>query len=129
MVLPRVATDVLALLWAATRGRLAGVQLTVKPEHAICVVIAARGYPEAYPKGDAIVFPPVLPAGVSVLHAGTAKNPAGQIVTNGGRVLGVTAVAPTLRAAADRAYAVCAQIGCASKYFRRDIGAHQLNRR
>ena len=129
VVLPRVATDVLALLWAATQGQLAGVQLTVKPEHAICVVIAARGYPEAYPKGDAIDFPPVLPAGVSVLHAGTAKNPAGQIVTNGGRVLGVTALAPTLRAAADRAYAVCAQIGCASKYFRRDIGAHQLNRR
>ena len=53
---------------------------------------------------------------------------AGQIVTAGGRVLGVTALAPTLRAAADRAYAVCDQLQCASKYFRRDIGARQLNR-
>jgi phosphoribosylamine--glycine ligase len=71
----------------------------------------------------------VLPAGVSILHAGTAKNAAGQIVTNGGRVLGVTAVAPTLREAAARAYAVCDELECASKYFRRDIGARQLNRR
>jgi phosphoribosylamine--glycine ligase len=47
---------------------------------------------------------------------------------NGGRVLGVTALAPTLREAADRAYAVCGQIGCANKYFRRDIGARQLER-
>ena len=47
---------------------------------------------------------------------------------NGGRVLGVTALAPTLRAAADQAYAVCDGIVCAGKYFRRDIGARQLNR-
>jgi phosphoribosylamine--glycine ligase len=128
VVLPRVASDVLALLWAATRGELAGVRLETRPEFALCVVIAAKGYPDAYPKGDVITFPATLPAGVSILHAGTAKKPTGEIVTNGGRVLGVTALAPTLRAAADRAYAVCDQIGCASKYFRRDIGARQLNR-
>lgn len=57
------------------------------------------------------------------------KNPAGQVVTNGGRVLGVTALAPTLAEAAARAYAACDAVGCASKYFRRDIGARQLNRR
>ena len=50
-------------------------------------------------------------------------------MTNGGRVLGVTALAPTLAAAAANAYAACAAIRCASKYFRRDIGARQLNRR
>jgi phosphoribosylamine--glycine ligase len=129
VVLPRVANDVLALLWAATTGRLAGVTLETRPEYALCVVVAAKGYPEAFPKGDPITFPAVLPAGVSILHAGTAKNAAGQIVTNGGRVLGVTAVAPTLREAAARAYAVCDELECASKYFRRDIGARQLNRR
>jgi phosphoribosylamine--glycine ligase len=48
---------------------------------------------------------------------------------NGGRVLGVTALAPSLREAADKAYRVCDQIVCVSKYFRRDIGARQLNRR
>jgi phosphoribosylamine--glycine ligase len=115
-------------LWAATQGKLAGVKLATKPDHAICVVIAAQGYPGDYRKGEVITFPPRLPGGVSILHAGTAKNSAGQIVMNGGRVLGVVAVAPTLRRAADNAYAVCDQIICASKYFRRDIGARQLNR-
>ncbi len=129
VVLPRVSSDVLALLWAAARGELAGFQLAVTSEHALCVVIAAQGYPESYAKGDVIGFPASLPAGVSILHAGTARNSAGQIVTHGGRVLGVTALAPTLRAAADNAYRVCDAIACKTKYFRRDIGARQLNRR
>jgi phosphoribosylamine--glycine ligase len=63
-----------------------------------------------------------------VFHAGTARDANGSIVTAGGRVLGVTALAPTLHEAAERAYAVCNQIQFASKYFRRDIGARQLNR-
>jgi phosphoribosylamine--glycine ligase len=129
VVLPRIRNDLLALLWAAARGELAGTKLEVTSDHAICVVIAAKGYPDTYAKGDVIMLPAVLPAGVSILHAGTARNPAGRIVTNGGRVLGVTALAPTLRAAAAAAYATCEQIQCASKVFRRDIGARQLNRR
>jgi len=110
---------------------LRGMKLEVSPEAAICVVIAAKGYPDNYPKGDVITFPPAssLPSPVSILHAGTARNAAGQIVMNGGRVLGVTALAPNLREAADRAYAACEKIGCASKYYRRDIGARQLNRK
>ena len=129
VVLPRLATDLLALLWAATCGELAGMKLAVKPVHALCVVIAARGYPDVYPKGDAITFPPELPPGVTVYHAGTARNAADRIVTNGGRVLGVTALAATLPGAAAAAYAACDAIQCSSKYFRRDIGARQLNRR
>ncbi|MCX6956065.1 MAG: phosphoribosylamine--glycine ligase [Verrucomicrobia bacterium] len=131
VVLPRLATDLLALLWAAACGRLAGFPLAVKPDYAVCVVIAARGYPDAYPKGDVITFPAAqaLPPGTFVYHAGTARNAAGQIVTNGGRVLGATALAPTLQAAAANAYATCEAIECTSKYFRRDIGARQLNRR
>jgi len=131
VVLPRLQTDLLALLWAATRRKLAGFRLEVRPDYALCVVIAAKGYPEAFAKGDPIVLPPaaeLLPQ-TFIYHAGTAKNPAGQIVTNGGRLLGVTAVAPTLRAAAARAYATCEIIECASKYYRRDIGARQLNRK
>jgi len=128
VVLPRLATDVLGLLWAATTRRLAGVSLALRPEHAMCVVIAAKGYPDAYAKGDVITFPAALPPGVSILHAGTARKPTGEIVMNGGRVLGVTALAPTLREAADKAYAVCDEIGCVSKVYRRDIGARQLNR-
>ena len=128
VVLPRLATDLLGLLWAAATGELRGLKLEVKPDYAVCVVIAARGYPDAYPKGDVITFPSTLPPQTMIIHAGTAKNAAGQIVTNGGRVLGVTALAPTLREAADRAYAACEKLECASKYFRRDIGARQLNR-
>ncbi|MFI5355842.1 MAG: phosphoribosylamine--glycine ligase [Opitutales bacterium] len=128
VVLPRVASDLLELLWAAARGELRGFRLQVKPDYALCVVIAARGYPDAYPKGDTLTLPPALPANVTVIHAGTARNAAGALVTAGGRVLGVTATASTLAGAARDAYAACEGIACASKYYRRDIGAKQLNR-
>jgi phosphoribosylamine--glycine ligase len=129
VVLPRLQTDLLELLWAAATGRLGGMTLTTRPEHAICVVVAAKGYPDSYPKGDVITFPASLPKGVAILHAGTARNTDNRVVTHGGRVLGVTALAPTLREAAQRAYAACDALQCASKYYRRDIGARQLNRR
>ena len=128
VVLPRLATDVLELLWAAARGELGKIKLALKPGCAICVVLAARGYPDSHPKGEAITFPSTLPATVAILHAGTAKDPAGSIVTAGGRVLGITALASTLQEAAGQAYAVCNQIQFASRYFRTDIGARQLNR-
>jgi phosphoribosylamine--glycine ligase len=129
VILPRLATDPLALLWAATQGRLQEVKLEVKPDYTICVVVAAKGYPGSYPKGEGLVLPPRLPPDTWVVHAGTALNARQQIVSAGGRVLGVCARAATLRAAADRAYAVCEQLQFASKYFRRDIGARQLNRK
>ncbi len=131
VVLPRLATDLLALLWAAARGELSGFKLAVKPDYALCVVVAAQGYPDKFSKGDVITLPPAssLPPSSFIYHAGTAKNPAGQLTANGGRVLGVTALAPTLRKAATRAYAACDQIQWANKYYRRDIGAKQLNRK
>jgi phosphoribosylamine--glycine ligase len=131
VVLPRLATDLLALLWAAARGELGGMKLQVKPDYALCVVIAAKGYPDAYPKGEVITLPAssTLPPTTFIYHAGTAKNPAGQFVSNGGRVLGVTALAPTLAQAAADAYAACEAVQWTNKYFRRDIGARQLNRR
>jgi len=131
VVIPRLDTDVLALLWAAAKGTLAQVKplVKIKPDYALCVVIAAKGYPDAYAKGDVIRFPSALPANVQIIHAGTAQNAAGEIVTAGGRVLGVTALGSSLRAAADSAYAVCEQIDCTSKVYRRDIGAKQLHRK
>ncbi len=131
VVLPRLTTDLLQLLWAAATDRLPAVgPLLVKPDYAVCVVIAASGYPDAYPKGDVITLPAPtsLPPATTIYHAGTARNTAGQLVTHGGRVLGVTAQGPSLRDAADRAYAACNQVKCSSKYFRRDIGARQFNR-
>lgn len=128
VVLPRIETDVLELLWAAARRELSQYQLRIKSAHALCVVIAAKGYPNAFQRGDIIALPPAIPTSVSIIHAGTARNSAGQLVTNGGRVLGVMALAPTLHHAALDAYAVCDAIQCPSKYFRRDIGARQLRR-
>jgi len=129
VVLPRLRTDLLALLWAAARGELGGFQLSVKPDYALCVVVAAKGYPGSHAKGDVLTLPATLPPETSIIHAGTARNAAGQLTANGGRVLGVTALAPTLREAAARAYAACDQIQWPNKYFRRDIGARQLNRK
>jgi phosphoribosylamine--glycine ligase len=128
VVLPRITSDLLEVLWRAARGELAGTKLAVQPNHAICVVVATRGYPDSFPKGDVIKLPSNVAAGVSVLHAGTARNDAGQLVANGGRVLGVTAVASSLPAAAANAYAACDAIEWSTKYYRRDIGARQLNR-
>lgn len=125
VVLPRIRSDVLDLLWRATVGELAGYQLDLRPESALCVVIAAEGYPGPYPKGVPIHLPPAEP-GVEIIHAGTARDASGTLVTAGGRVLGVTALAPTLPAAAAAAYATCEKITCAAKYYRRDIGARSL---
>jgi phosphoribosylamine--glycine ligase len=129
VILPRLATDPLALMWAATRGRLKGINLEVKPDYALCVVVAAQGYPGRYPKGEAITLPPVLPPETWVVHAGTALDDRRKLVSAGGRVLGICARAGSLRAAADKAYSVCAGLQFASKYFRHDIGARQLNRK
>ena len=128
VVLPRLECDVLELLWRASAGQLADFDLRVNDQHAMCVVIASRGYPESYPKGDLINLPDPLPANVAVIQAGTATNDAGQLVTAGGRVLGVTAMANNLKDAADIAYATCEQVDCVSKVYRRDIGARQFNR-
>ena len=127
VVLPRLKTDLLALLWAAAQGKLSGINLEVSDDYTMCVVIAAQGYPESYGKG-AVITIPALPENVSVIHAGTARNDAGEVVTNGGRVLGVTASGATLVEAAQAVYAGCEAIECETKYYRRDIGSRQLNR-
>ena len=128
VVLPRLATDLLALLWAAAHRALGGWRIEVRDDCAICVVVAARGYPGAFPKGGVVTLPPdqLLPPATYILQAGTARGGRGEIVSSGGRVLGVVALATTLRTAADRAYAACGQIAFADKYYRRDIGASFL---
>jgi phosphoribosylamine--glycine ligase len=129
-VLPLLDGDLLALLWAAASGRLAGTKLDFRKEASLCVVIAARGYPGTYPKGDVLRLPAAadLPPGSGILHAGTAIDSEGRTVSRGGRVLGVVGVAPTLREAAGKAYSVCARIGYDNKYYRGDIGARELAR-
>jgi phosphoribosylamine---glycine ligase len=123
VVLPRLRSDLLALLLAASEpGGLAGVEPEWDPRAAVCVVLASRGYPASSSSGDLIEGLDDVPAGVEVFHAGTAERD-GEIVTAGGRVLGVTALGDDRAAARSAAYAAADMIGFAGAQLRRDIAA------
>src|SRR5688500_3017444 len=108
VVLPRLRSDLLALLLAATEpGGLAGVELDWDPRAAVCVVLASRSYPASSSSGDAIRGLDGVPA--EVFHAGTAEN-GDDVVTAGGRVLGVTALGDDRAAARAAAYAAAHMI-------------------
>ncbi len=126
-ILVRLESDLLEICDAAARGRLDPVDVRWSPNAAVCVVMASAGYPARATKGDLITGIEDAEAyeGVTVFHAGTARAGDG-IVTAGGRVLGVTATAPDIRAAVDLAYNACGRIRFAGMQFRRDIGARAL---
>jgi phosphoribosylamine--glycine ligase len=122
-LLMRLDSDLLEILLACAEGRLTPEMVRVKPETAICVVLAAPGYPGSYPKGmeiSGLGAADALP-GVKVFQAGT-KVLGGTTVTSGGRVLGVTALGATLAEAKARAYEAVGKVGFDGCYFRRDIG-------
>jgi phosphoribosylamine--glycine ligase len=122
-VLPRLRSDLLELLLRSTQpGGLAGAELAWDERAAVCVVLAARGYPEAPVTGDAITGLDAVPAGVEVTHAGTAERD-GVLVTSGGRVLGVTALGADRDAARAAAYAAADMIAFEGRQLRRDVGA------
>lgn len=125
--LTRLENDLVELLSASVDGTLGKLDLKWSPLASVCVVMASGGYPGNYPKGKAITgldAANALPH-TKVFHAGTAlKN--GQIVTNGGRVLGVTALGKHLQAAQTAAYAAVETIHFEGAHFRRDIAAKAL---
>jgi phosphoribosylamine--glycine ligase len=123
----RLGAQVLDLMLACAEGRLAQVHVNWAEDHALCVVMAARGYPGAYARGSAIPGLEALPQGQSrmVFHAGTALRD-GQIVASGGRVLGVSARAETLAQAQAAAYAMVDAINWPEGFCRRDIGWRAL---
>jgi phosphoribosylamine---glycine ligase len=120
-VLPRLRSDLLeALLGATEPGGLTGLELDWDPRASVCVVLASRGYPASSSAGDVIGGLDAVPGGVAVDHAGTAA--AGdEVVTAGGRVLGVTALGADLGSARAAAYAAADVIGFDGKQMRRDI--------
>ncbi len=123
VVLPRLRSDLLALLLAATEpGGLAGVELEWDPRAAVCVVLASRGSPARSSSGDVIAGLDDVPAGIDVFHAGTAERN-GDVVTAGGRVLGVTALGDDRDAARSAAYAAADMIGFDGAQLRRDVAA------
>lgn len=122
--LTRLETDLIELLDASVDGTLGKMELKWNPLAAVCVVMASGGYPGNYPKGKPILGlaeAAKLP-NTKVFHAGTALKE-GQVVTNGGRVLGVTALGRDLKAAQTAAYAAVGKICFEGAQFRRDIAA------
>jgi phosphoribosylamine---glycine ligase len=114
-----------ALLFAAGDGP---AQLTWRPDPSVCIVLAAEGYPGHPRLGAAITgIEEAEAAGAVVFHAGTADSD-GQLITSGGRVLGVTASGPTLQSAIDSAYAAAAHVRFKGMQLRRDIGKRGLAR-
>ncbi len=126
-IMVRLETDLIDIIDAILAGSLAKIDIKWKPESAVCVVMASGGYPGKYEKGKAItgLESAAKQKGVVVFHAGTAlKN--GAVVTDGGRVLGVTGLGPVIAAAIDNAYAGVREISFEGAHFRRDIGARAL---
>ena len=125
-VLPLLESDLAALMNATVEGRLAQLELTNRKGAAVCVVLASAGYPGTYEKNKPITgLDRDFPENVLIFHAGT-KRSNGQILTDGGRVLGVTAVGDSIPHAIREAYGAIAQITFDGAYYRRDIGARAL---
>ena len=127
VLMMRLGAQVLDLLIAASEGRLNEVKPNWADDHAVTVVLAAKGYPDAYEKGTVIGGLDALQSDSMnmVFHAGTAERD-GLIVANGGRVLNVTARGDSLAEAQQRAYAMVDKIDWADGFCRRDIGWRAL---
>ena len=123
VVLPRMKTDIVDVFNACVDGTLDQIELEFEDNAAVCVVLASDGYPVSYKKGYVIHGLDAFQGkdGYYVFHAGTAVSPEG-IVTNGGRVLGVTAKGASLKEARANAYEAVKWIDFENKYFRHDIG-------
>jgi phosphoribosylamine--glycine ligase len=127
-IMARLKGDLVELCWATATGQLAEVDLSFDPRAACCVVVCAKGYPGSYAKGLEITGLEAAKAverqpdeDVVIFHAGTTRKD-GKLVTNGGRVLGVTALAGTAARASELARQAAALIQFEGAFFRRDIG-------
>ena len=123
VVLPLLESDLLTIMQATTNGTLSETEVKFADKHACCVIMASKGYPTRYEKG----FPLQIPDAISdrVYVAGAAIKD-GVLVTNGGRVLGATAVADSLEQAIQDAYTMVDTITFENAFYRKDIGARAL---
>jgi phosphoribosylamine--glycine ligase len=128
-IMPRVEGDFAELLLAVAAGRLAEVEPKLSDNFAVTVIVAAKGYPGTPASGGAIreIEAAEQVEGVTVFHAGTARDEGG-LIAKGGRVLAVTAIADTFANARARAYRAVDQIDFADGFHRRDIGWRELER-
>ncbi len=125
VVLPLLKSDLLTIMLSTTNGTLAETPVEWREASAACVVLASGGYPVKYQSGYPITGLEKAEESAQVFHAGT-KMQEGQLVTAGGRVLGVTATADTLAEAVQKAYAAAQKIDFKDKHMRHDIGARAL---
>jgi phosphoribosylamine--glycine ligase len=128
VILPLISGGLTEAFWRVARGE--GVAPVARRDGmaSVTTVLASRGYPDTPDKGAAITIPASLPSGVTVFHAGTARGPDGVLRANGGRVLNVTAVAPTFEAARQLSREASEAVGFEGKVFRRDIGWREARR-
>jgi len=125
VILPLLETDLLDIFLAVVNGNLDTVDVAWKKESAVCVVMAAPGYPGEYPKGERIDGLEQVKEPVTVFHAGTKQTEDG-LVTSGGRVLGVTATGADLQQAREAAYAAVRTISFPGAHYRSDIAAKAM---
>ena len=127
VILPLLADDLVELLLKSARGEKMPNSVAFKNESAMVVVLASKGYPETYPKGEVITEPNKREDGSVLIHAGT-KSENGKVITAGGRVLGAVGTGSTLAEAKDKAYQLAEAVQFESKYYRTDIGHREFSR-
>ena len=126
-ILMRLDSDLYDYLHASSEGKLSELpEISWKNQYSVCVVLASKGYPSSYPTGDEITGFENIPSEAFVFHAGTKKQD-DKIKSNGGRVLGVTALGSSLQDAINNAYDACNHIRWTNKYHRTDIGKKGLS--
>lgn len=128
VIMPRLESDALEAFYMVATGKLDALDLRWTDQVAVCVVLASDGYPGSYEKGKVILGIEEAEAldGVTVFHAGTAFNQDDELVTNGGRVLNVVALADTFEDARELAYEACDKINFEGKQYRHDIALRAL---
>ncbi|MBR4333598.1 MAG: phosphoribosylamine--glycine ligase [Clostridia bacterium] len=127
VVLPLLKSDLLTVMRAVRNETLADCPVDFSDGAACCVVLASQGYPQHYEKGFPITLTPDTDE-ITTYVAGAKLGDNGELLTNGGRVLGVTATAETLKAAIEKAYAAAEKTHFENAFYRRDIGQRALNK-
>ncbi|ORY86230.1 aminoimidazole ribonucleotide synthetase [Protomyces lactucae-debilis] len=125
--LPLLETDLADIMLGCVERRLDSIDFKIRQAHAATVVMVAGGYPGSYAKGEVISLPDSLEADTFLFHAGTASKD-GKVVTNGGRVLAVTATAASLQEAVKKAYKGVSTISFKDAFYRKDIAHRALKR-
>lgn len=126
VVLPLLESDLLTVMQAVTNGTLADTDVKFSNDSACCVILASKGYPVKYESGFEIVLPETDDG---IIYVAGAKKDGDKLLSAGGRVLGVTATAPTLKEAVDKAYAITAKVKFDNGFCRKDIGRRALMRK